>query len=274
MQYASPIWGLHFEGVPDSLARSAGVLMVQEMRPMLSEESVQQAVFNFWNKRPLITFGMVTLDGKSALTNMERQWVPTFVKAGVASFVGTLWATDPRTDRLFWDAFYRAIWARKPLGEAMLIARQHVRRASPASIDWLAFFAVGDPMARGYVPKWSEGYAALESLSHDLEQALRVGESCEFYASMAHVPPFSYHERRYRTEVSAVQDPQVMIFAPDFDVEPNKWVPLVRRGDHFSERFRLRPRTPGERDLFVKFFDGEELLQTIDFTVNVERGQR
>jgi len=273
MQYVSPVWGLHFEGMPNSLAQGTRALMVQDTREMLSEEVIQKTTLDFWSKRPLVTFGMVTLDRQSALTDVEHQWVPTFIKAGVGSFVGTLWATDPGADRLFWSAFYRAIWARKPLGEAMLAARQFVRSVLSDSLDWLAYFAVGDPMARGYVPKRSEGYTWLECLSHNLEQPMGVGETYDFYAGLNHVPPASYDGRRYRTEPAAIQNPRLLIFAPQFDVEPDKQMPLAWQRSHFGHGFRLRPRTPGQHDVFVKFFDGEEMLQTIDFTAKVEGGR-
>jgi hypothetical protein len=129
-------------------------------------------------------------------------------------------------------------------------------------------------MARGYVPKRGEGYASLECLAHDLEKPLTVGKTYEFYASLSFMPPSSYHGRRHRTEPAAIQVPRLMVFAPEFDLEPGKWIPLARYGDRFGQRFRLCPRTPGKRDLFVKFFDGEEMLQTIDFTVEVEGGRR
>jgi serine/threonine protein kinase/outer membrane protein assembly factor BamB len=271
MEYNSPIWGMHFAGVPGSLARRGGALVTRDSRQAISEETVRDAMLDFWSKRPLVTFGMVGVEGRSALTEMERQWVPTFVKAGVASFVGTLWATKPQADRLFWSTFYRAIWSRKPLGEAALIARRAVRSALPNSMDWLAYFTVGDPMARGYRPKLGEGYASLNFLSHDLKQPMRVGETYSFYASLGQPPPTEYHGRRYRTEDFAIiQEPYVMIFAPEFEVGPGKRMPLVQRGDRLGQSFHLRPHRAGRHDLFVKFFDGEELLQTIDFTVEVK----
>ncbi|MBD3309508.1 protein kinase, partial [candidate division KSB3 bacterium] len=274
MQYASPVWGLHFESVPDSVTHSSGTIVARDSQQALSERFVQEATLGFWNKRPLVTFGMITLNGRSALTEMERQWVPTFIKAGIASFVGTLWATDPHADRLFWDAFYRAIWARKPLGEAVLAARQHMRKMLPNSMDWLAYFAIGDPMARGYVPGPSEGFASLECLSHDMEQPLRVGGTYNFYASLSLIPPRRYHGRRYRPEPTQIQEPRAMIFAPEFDIRPDKWVPLLQRTEHFGQSFQLQPRLAGQHDLFVSFFDGEEMLQTIDFTVEVRGEQR
>jgi hypothetical protein len=273
MRYASRVWGLHFEGLPDSLAQSTRTLMERGAQRALSAEAVQEAALDFWGKRPLVTFGMVRLEGQSALSDVERQWVPTFARAGVGSFVGTLWTTEPRADRLFWSAFYRAIWARKPLGEAVLLARRHVRDALPGAVDWLAYFGVGDPMARGYAPKPGEGYASLECVSHNLEHPLRVNEQYEFYARLAPAPPLEYHGRRHRVEPVSVQVPRLMIFAPEFGVEPDRRVALARRGDHFEGRFQLCPQTPGARDLIVKFLDGDEMLQTIDFTVEVEGGR-
>jgi hypothetical protein len=269
LEYDSPVWGLHFEGVPDSFTTDVKALAQPVYDANLSEEIVRQSTFNLWSKRPLVTFGMVKKDSLCALTKMESQWVPTFIKAGVGGFVGTLWTTDLQIDRLFWSVFYNGIWERKTLGESVLQARDVVRQTFPNSFDWLAYFVVGDTMARGYFPNLSGGYTWLECLSHNLEHPLRIGERCKFLAQMSNLPPTSYHGRRHQLENRTFNKPRLCVFAPEFDVEPNDWMTLDVSTNYFEKIFSLRPLTPGKRDLFFKFFDGEELLQTIDLTIEI-----
>jgi serine/threonine protein kinase/Tfp pilus assembly protein PilF len=271
-QYAAPVWGQHFVGVPDSLARGSSALVVPADQLSLSEENVRSATLDFWSKRPLITFGMVNLNGQSSLTQMEQQWVPTFIKTGIGAFVGTLWTTAPRADRLFWRTFYRAIWSRQTLGEAVLVARQAVQQTLPDSLDHLAYFAVGDPMARGYIPKPGEGYAWVECQSYDLARPLQLNQFYLFHARIKHTPPTSYHGRRYQTEPGLIQAPHLQVFAPQFDIQPGARLTLQKQDQYFEQSFRLSPRRSGEHDLFFKFYDGDNLLQTIDLTVEVERG--
>ncbi len=273
MQYASPVWGLHFEGYPDKLARRLGVLATVDEQP-LSTEEIKDHWLDFRRKAPLVTFGQVRLDGRSALTDVENKWMPTFIRAGASAFVSTYWATDPQVDRLFWRAFYQAIWQRTSLGKAVQQARQVVRQAFPDSMDWLAYFLVGDPMARGYVPRPGEGYTSLECLNHDLERPMQIGQRYVFRATLRPAPPPWYHGRRYEAPEAAWENPQLLVFAHGFTIKPGIVLPFAPPvGDVHSLTFEMFPERCGEHDVFVKFLDGDEVRHTLSFTAQVVAGE-
>lgn len=272
LKYNSPIWGLHFEGVPEQLAKSKGTLIARDKKIMPEQEEVQAQTLSFWSKRPMVTYGMLRQNGRSALTKMSEDWISTFSAAGVGCFVGTLWATDPEIDRLFWHSFYKAIWERRPLGEAMLTARQLVRDTFPDSPDWLSYFAVGDPMARGYLPEQGRGYTWVECPSHDLDKPLSLGKTYNFYAGLADFPQPSYHGRRYLAPPEPIQSPHLGIFAPGFTVEPEEQLPLERKSGYFGGEFQLKTMKSGKHDLVIQFLTNGEVIQTVDLVIEAKEG--
>ncbi len=269
LDYASPVWGLHFAGYPNRLSRSLKALAVRD-ESWLSTETLKDHWLDLHHKAPLVTFGMQSLNGQTALTDVESKWMPTFIRAGASAFVSALWATSPQADWLFWRAFYQSIWQRVPLGEAVLQARQYVRQAMPDSMDWLAYFLVGDPMARGYIPRPGEGYTALECINHDLEQPLCLSQRYRFRASLRTAPPPWYRGRRYQATEEAWESPQVFVFAHTFEIHPGTSLPLrAPVGDIMDTTFDLVPQVAGEHDVFVKFMDGDEVRQTLSLSVTV-----
>jgi serine/threonine protein kinase len=274
--FSSSVWGLHFEGYPERLAPALKDLALPGAE-RFSSEDVAQYRLNLRQKRPVVTFGMLALEQQSALSEVETRWMPTFIRSGASAFVAPLWATAPQADRLFWRAFYRALWARVPLGEALLAGRRALRQAFPDSADWLAYFMVGDPMTRGYVPPPGQGYVALECQSHDLAQLrdresdallMRLGETYSFLASVRAGPPTWYRGRLYQAQEGAWDDPQVYIFAPDF-AAPQAPLAVNVAGDVGSVQFNLAPQKAGEHDVFVKFLAGEQVRQSLTLRVNV-----
>jgi len=269
LDYTSPVWGLHFEGYPDRLSRSLTTLAVRD-EAWLSTETLRDRWLDLHHKTPLVTFGMQSVNHQTALTDVESKWMPTFIRAGASAFISALWATSPQADWLFWRAFYQAIWQRVPLGEAVLQARQYVRQAMPDSMDWLAYFLVGDPMARGYIPSPSEGYTALECINHDLEQPFRIRRSYKFRVSLRMTPPPWYHERRYKSPEYPWGAPHVFVFAHSFKLCTEPLLPLRSSGGDIMEAtFELIPQRVGEHDIFVKFMDGDAVRQTLSFNIKV-----
>jgi hypothetical protein len=273
MDYRSPVWWLHFEGYVGSLRRRLENLMLTDSKS-LSTEDVEDHWLNFRRKAPLVAFGQLRLKGRTALTEVETRWLPTFVKAGASAFVSVLWAVDPQIDRLFWRTFYKSIWQRTPLGRAVQEARHLVHQAFPHSADWLAYFLVGDPMTQGYVPRQGEGYTTLECMNHDLEQPLKVGKPYVFRATLRDKPPPWYHGRRYKTPEIGWDNPQVLVFAQSFDIRPGMFLPFgVPTGDLYSRTFEVIPEEIGTHDIFVKFTDGNEVRHTVAFSVEVVSGK-
>lgn len=270
--YRSPAWGLHFESCPTSLGAAQQALVVQETEG-LSPEYVAEYRLNLHKKRSLVTFGTLTLGGRSALTGVERNWMPTLIRSGAGAFVGSFWATDPQADRVFWRAFYQALWNRTPIGEAVFMARQSLRQALPDRFDWLSYFLVGDPMARGYVPQPGEGYVTLECRNHNLEKPLQVGQEYSFVASLRIAPPPWYTGRLYETKGDVWNDPQIFVFAPGFDA-PREYLPIDLQGGNLgSTQFCLIPRIAGTQDIFVKFLAKDEVRQSLTLQVDVESSE-
>lgn len=271
VQYETPVWGLHFASLPDELSPA-----LRELVPVgqegLSTERVKDRRLNLQQKRPLVTFGMVTPSQQTALTEIEERWVPTFIQSGASAFVGALWATTVAADQIFWRAFYEAFWAKRPLGAAVLAGRQAIQQQLPDSYDWLAYFLVGDPMAQGYVPRLGDGYVTLECLNHDVERPLRRHESYSFRASVRKAPPTWYGGRRQQTELPDMADGRLYVQAPTFEIEPEAMIPLTRRSrEKLYSEFKLVPTRPGEQDIFVKFLNGaSDVAYSFGLTVRVE----
>jgi serine/threonine protein kinase len=269
LSFSSPVWGLHFESYPERLSPTLRGLVAQDTERFSSEEVVERRL-DLRQKRPVVTFGMLALERQTALTEVEARWMPTFIQSGASAFIGPLWATAPQADRIFWRAFYQALWERVPLGEAMLTARQSLRQALPDSLDWLAYFMVGDPMARSYIPRPGDGYVALECRNHDLTQPMQMDKTYSFVASLRATPPPWYTGRLYQTQEEAWDDPQVFVFAPGFQV-PQALLPVdMRLSEMGSVQFDLVPKIAGEHDIFVKFLAGEEVRQSLTLHVDVE----
>ncbi len=67
---------------------------------------------------------------------------------GCGGFVGTLWPVTDRAALAFAGAFYGEMTGGRPIGEAMLRARQQARERYPDDPTWLAYCCFADPLAR------------------------------------------------------------------------------------------------------------------------------
>jgi CHAT domain-containing protein len=75
-------------------------------------------------------------------------WGAQLVQMGCGGFVGSLWPVTDEGALAFARAFYDAISAGLPIGEAMLRARLEVRQIYPNDPTWMAYCCFADPMAR------------------------------------------------------------------------------------------------------------------------------
>ena len=73
-------------------------------------------------------------------------WVPQFLKAGAAAFVGATWAASDESAHLFASCFYAALLAGKTLGAATQEARLAIKKVGDPT--WLAYAVYGDPNLR------------------------------------------------------------------------------------------------------------------------------
>lgn len=272
---SSHIWGLHFEGYLERLCdpnRKQELAVIDSQ--FLPPEELKDYRLKLCQKDPLVTFGMLAPNRQSGLTEIEKVWMPTFIRSGASAFVGPCWATSAECDRLFWRTFYQALWKRVSLGEAVSRGRDALRQMWPDSCDWLAYFLVGDPMARGYIPRPGDGYVTLECLNHDLNEPLPPDKSYSFVATLSMTPPSWYTERRYEVAKDLWHDPQLFVFAPGFEVQPKTKLPLQEQTDDLhTVYFKMKPKRSGECDIFVNFLSNNETRQSLSMSVNVEEGK-
>lgn len=121
---------------------------------------------------PLMVFangcGSVRTDGDPLLL--------AWVRAGVRHIIGPLHALPDRLGLLFADAFYRELMAGRPIGDAMLRARQSVaRQVGNGTIPWAAYVLYGDP-ATIYFPV----LARPEPAAPTVEPATRLAPAASF----------------------------------------------------------------------------------------------
>jgi len=68
-----------------------------------------------------------------------------FLRGGVANYVGTYWPVGDLAALAFASAFYGAVIEGKPLGHAVLAARQAVHALPDPSVDWANYLHYGTP---------------------------------------------------------------------------------------------------------------------------------
>jgi hypothetical protein len=270
MAYTSPVWGLHFAMISERLGTFRKEVIPVDAS-QFDADKVRDYALDLHAKRSLVTFSSLTPTTETALSEVETRWLPTYIQSGASAFVSTLWSTPPDVDRLFWQSFYREIWNKRSLGEAVFNARHVLRQAYPDRWDWLAYFLVGDPMAVGYLPRPGDGFVTLECLKHDIRQPLTIGKRYSFLASLRDVPPVWHQERLYRSSLENWGQPSVHIFAPAFDIKPEIVLPLEEVGPGIHQtRFELTPQRAQSSDVFIKFVsESREVRHTISFSLNI-----
>jgi hypothetical protein len=261
----SPIWGLHFASAEGDNDITTQQMAVWKEAPSIPTE-LRPLAIDISTKRTLITFGTVSTE-LSQRTNLEKTWVTQFIQNGASAFAGNYWSTDPQNDQLFWRAFYQAVWNKASLGTAMKTAREYLRTASPDSLDWLAYYLVGDPKAKGYLPKPGDAYAVLECLNHDVSKPMTIGQTYSFRASLRLSPPAWFERRLHQPGEFDWEAPRIQIIAPDFDIEQDEIIVMSEKSQKFYEgNFELSPKKSGELDATIYFIDQDEIQQTLSFS--------
>ena len=97
---------------------------------------------------PLVFFNTCHSGRVGFSLNGLGAWGAHFVQMGCGGFVGALWPVTDRAALAFAGAFYEQLAQGCPLGEAVRLARLHVRKQYPADPTWLAYCCFADPLAR------------------------------------------------------------------------------------------------------------------------------
>ncbi|MCA9996566.1 MAG: trypsin-like peptidase domain-containing protein [Anaerolineales bacterium] len=245
-----------------------------EVYPTGAEEEMPQARLGLRLKRPVVTFGFVKRQG--GVNGGYDGWllperIRPFLKAGVGAAVGPWWPTSKAADQLFWATFYDYLSQTMPLGEVVWRARLAVYEALPDRPDWLAYTLFGDPRARPYWPKSSQGYATLECVDGD--EPLRPGKAYTFRASIHRQPPLWYQERLVEVE-DFPEAMTVLFIAPGLQTGRPEMVLMQPMGrTTLQATVTLTPPEVGTYHLIAQLYEGDELLKTMQLLLEVGAGQ-
>ena len=237
------------------------------------EGKIRSAKLNLRRHHPFITLSYVKTDIPE-LAELEKTWASAFIWAGCSGFTSSLWAVEPSVEAAFTGSFYNQLWTGASLGEAFDISRQLARAVAPDSLDWLAYVLFGDPMARPYLPAEGKGYAVVEPIGQDIDEAMPVGVPLRFRLSLRRTPPV-WHEERIM-EVSPdlrFENLQVHVNAFGLEVAPNSPIDmnLVPTGDYLGWVTLTAPPESAGNSIFVEvsFMDGAQPIDNLIFSLDI-----
>lgn len=272
LDYASYVWGMHLEKAADPETDQQQTAIVITGKDSMTSAPIRQKTLDLRRKHPLITMGSIRKETSAAsLTEIESIWMESFIKNGVTAFVGPRWGVSQETSRLFFRKLYQHLWRRSSLGQAVRDARRSVREAFPGSADWLSFFLVGDPMARGYLPEPSQGYVTVECPGHDLSKPLELEKSYSLLATLRLTPPEWDANRRKQVVLDSWVSPRVQIMGSGFTIKPESEIKLTGSNpDIRIAHFEIIPNKLGAKNLFISFLSEEtEPRHSISLTLEV-----
>jgi CHAT domain len=96
---------------------------------------------------PLIFINACRAAGLAARYNQLDGWAHGFLEAGAAAFIGSLWAIEDKSARVFAATIYAGLQEGRPLGDVVVEARKAAARGD-GDPTWLAYSVYGDPGAR------------------------------------------------------------------------------------------------------------------------------
>ncbi len=113
----------------------------------LSPDDIGGWIGGSGQRAPLIFMNACkTGQGGQSLTRVEG-WARAFLDVGAGAFIGASWSTNDSCALVFARAFYSAFIDGSALGEAVRAARLCTRESLQGDPSWLAYCAVGDPLA-------------------------------------------------------------------------------------------------------------------------------
>ncbi len=166
LESTHPAVGFHVVRADGALARQSRALTLAGENTDAWEAYLRDQAARLSLKAPLVTLSRLADSTGGSLD--DGALALEFLRSGAVSVVSTWWSVSPALDRAFWGAFYRAVWEGETLGAAVHRGREAVRQVAPGSVDGFAFYALGDPLATGYLVV--EGIGYLEVMLIDVGQ--------------------------------------------------------------------------------------------------------
>lgn len=159
---------------------------------------------------------------------------------------------------------------------AFRAGRRAARSLVPDSLDWMAYTLFGDPMARPYRPTQGKGYAVVEPIGQELEDAITPGSSVRFRVSLRRTPPVWYNNRLMDVaEDLTFNDLQVYIIASGLQVAPAESIGMQRTptGDYLGWFTLTVPQTfASDAALVQVHFENEfDPIHSLRFSLTVGR---
>jgi hypothetical protein len=213
----SPAAGLHIVRAGDEQKQRQTSMVPLQGGSQDWAKFVQYQIAAITSKSPLVTLSTLcdahNPTPTDALEDGEKSLALAMMRAGASAVVGTWWAVTPAEDRVFWRAFYQAVADHVPLGAAVARGRAAVRAFNPVQPQWLAYYAIGDPMATGYPLVEAEGYFELVCLDVLQNEEIRLmrEQAYNFEVLLRRRAPAQYEGQRYRLRPWAQTPSQIQI---------------------------------------------------------------
>jgi CHAT domain-containing protein len=96
-------------------------------------------------KRPLVFINSCH-SGRAgpAITGLGG-WAERFIEMGCGAFIGCGWEVADPLAAEFAIGFYKRLRHKEPLGQAVQLTREQIRKTNPKNSTWLAYFLYGNP---------------------------------------------------------------------------------------------------------------------------------
>lgn len=137
--------GWHFTGhgqlkSPDALYST---IILQDGEQLAAGEIAGQ-VRNSGHSQPLVFLNACQTGRQSLSLTGIGSWAHSFIDAGAAVFIGSLWEVYDEAAYKFAESFYRLLLDGKPVGQAVREARKAIKKIDDPS--WLAYTVFADPL--------------------------------------------------------------------------------------------------------------------------------
>jgi hypothetical protein len=237
------------------------------------ELQVRPVKLNLRRNRPLVSLSYVKTD-ITEITSLEETWAATFIRAGCSAFIGALWSVSPNVEAAFIGCFYNRLWAGDSIGKAFDSSRKLACAVAPDSLDWLAYVLFADPMARPYCPVEGKGYAVVEPIGREVNDAVIPGVPIRFRLSLRRTPPVWHEERVIEVaENLSFENLQVHVKTFGFQVNPDSVITmnLAPAGNYIGWFTLVAPVEMANSSAVVQvyFMDGIMPIHSIMFSLNI-----